>query len=445
MKSSTRKFIILIGDWAGLYLSLFLMVFIRYGDLWYKNWQIHLLPFSILFPLWIVALYGNYLYETRFFRFGIETLKAIGSAIAIALIASISAFYIFPPGLIYPRRNMVIFAVIYAVVLGLWRFGLYKILKTSIKTNLIFIGSGPEIDELEAYFKKHPHLGYNTIDVIEKLPKDITEIRKKINENNIRLIVVKSPKNDESFAERLFSLLSKNITAIGLERFYERVLYKVSPEILTDTWFIQNLENINLEIYRTIKRLADIFIATVGLLICALVYPFIALAIRLDSRGPILFKQKRVGVNDRLFSIYKFRTMRALMPGGSAETSGAQWAMPNDSRITRIGKFLRKTRMDELPQLWNVLIGEMSFVGPRPERPEFMKELTKRIPYYGMRHLIRPGITGWAQINYEYGDSVEDARIKLQYDIYYVRRRSIILDIAIILKTVKILITRQGQ
>ena len=137
--------------------------------------------------------------------------------------------------------------------------------------------------------------------------------------------------------------------------------------------------------------------------------------------------------------------MKALSPDGSAETEGPRWASTDDSRVTRVGNFLRKTRLDELPQFWNILIGDMSFVGPRPERPEFVEDLGQKIPYYNMRHLVRPGLTGWAQINFEYGDSVDDARIKLQYDIYYAKKSSIALEIAIILKTIRTVLTRQGQ
>lgn len=444
MRNTARKIIILIGDWAGLYLALFLLMVVRYAADWQANWDIHLRPFSLLFPVWIIILYGTYLYETRFLRFSIDTLRAIGTAVSIALVASITAFYIFPPGLIQPRRNMVIFALLYAVITILWRWLFYKTAGRKIKTNLIFIGSGPGTKELNAYFKKHKHLGYENKGEIKELPDDLTQLRRKIREENVRLIVVSGTEN-KSFARHLFPLLSSGATVITLEEFYERVLGKVSTEALSDLWFIKNLEDINVEVYKFLKRITDIAVSLLGLVILAITFPVISLLIKADSKGPIIFKQKRVGKNNEVFLMYKFRTMKALSPDGSAETEGPQWASTDDSRVTRVGNFLRKARLDELPQFWNILIGDMSFVGPRPERPEFVEDLGQKIPYYNMRHLVRPGLTGWAQINFEYGDSVDDARIKLQYDIYYAKKSSIALEIAIILKTIRTVLTRQGQ
>jgi len=440
-----RKLVLVVGDWLGLYAALFLLMVVRYGDLWSIQWQIHLRPFSLIFPLWLIVFYGSYLYETRFFRVNLDTLRTIATAIAISVIVSISAFYLFPPGLIYPRRNMVLFAAIYGLVVILWRSLFYQLLKGGIRTNILFIGSSPEIKELTEHFEAHPHLKYQNKGVIEAKPQNINLIKEKIKSEDIRLLVIKTPEASAEFTQILFPLLTSGLTAIELEEFYERIFHRVSPEMLNDLWFIRNLENINLEVYELIKRLADVAVALVGLVFTLILFPLVALMIKLDSPGPVIFKQQRVGRNNRVFEIYKFRTMRVLNPDGSAETAGAQWATSGDERITRVGRWLRKTRIDELPQLWNVLRGEMSFVGPRPERPEFVALLSQKLPYYNMRHLIKPGLTGWAQINFEYGDSVEDARTKLQYDIYYAKKRSLILDLAIILKTIKIVITRQGQ
>lgn len=446
MRISLKKLVLLVGDWAGLYASLFLLMLIRYGADWEANWDIHLRPFSLVFPLWIVTLYGTYLYETRFLRFNINTLRVIGTAIAIALVISILAFYVFPPGLIYPRRNMVIFGAIYGAVLAFWRWLFSQALKNRIKTNVVFIGGGTETDELLTFFKDHPHLGYETKGVFDERSFDPETVERLVREKGVRLIVAKSPHDGAHLTKHLFQILASGATIIDLEEFYERTLNKVSPEMLNDPWFIRNLENMTRDAYQFSKRALDIAIALLGLVFLS---PFLTLAavfIKLDSKGPVLYKQERVGKQGKVFTIYKLRTMRALAPDGSAETEGAVWADPGrDARVTRVGKILRRWRIDEVPQLWNVLTGDMSFVGPRPERPEFVKELRERIPYYDMRHLVRPGMTGWAQINYGYGKSVEDARIKLQYDIYYARNRSIVLDLAIIVKSMKILLTTTGS
>ena len=185
---------------------------------------------------------------------------------------------------------------------------------------------------------------------------------------------------------------------------------------------------------------AEFPVALVGLLLALPLMPFIVLAVRLDSAGPVLYRQKRVGRRGEIFYCYKFRTMRQ---DAEADT-GATWATDDDPRITRVGKFLRASRLDEIPQLWCVLKGDMHFVGPRPERPEFVEWLSKEIPYYGVRHVVRPGITGWAQVQYKYGNTREDAREKLQYDLFYIKNASLGLDLLIMFQTIKIVLLGRG-
>jgi lipopolysaccharide/colanic/teichoic acid biosynthesis glycosyltransferase len=174
--------------------------------------------------------------------------------------------------------------------------------------------------------------------------------------------------------------------------------------------------------------------------ICLPFLPLIFLAVRISSPGPVFFSQTRVGRRGRLFTIYKFRTMRT-----DAEANGAVWAAKDDARVTPIGRFMRKIRIDEIPQLWNVLRGDMAFVGPRPERPEFVQWLSQEIPYYDLRHMIRPGVTGWAQVRYRYGASLEETKCKLEYDLYYVKHMSIGLDLLIMFETIKTILLRRGS
>ena len=444
MQRILRKLTVLAGDLVCLYLALFLLMFVRYGENWQPNWEVHLRPFSLTFVLWILTIYGTYLYETRYIRFGVNTLRAIGTAVAISTIASVTAFYIFPPGLIYPRRNMVLFAIIFGALMTLWRLLFYKTAGRRIKTNLLFVGGGTAAKELKEYFNQHKHLGYESKGELETIPDDIETFNHRIKSEGIKLIVVNGRRSDEP-TKHLFSLLASGVSVIELEEFYEDILGKVSLDTFSDLWFINNLENINAEVYRIVKRSTDIAIGILGSIVFVVLYIPAGLIIKIDSRGPVIFKQRRVGKDNKAFTMYKFRTMRVLNSDGSAETGGAEWTQENDKRITRVGKLFRNTRIDELPQFVNILLGDMSFVGPRPERPEFVDKLVKEIPYYNMRHLVRPGLTGWAQINFEYGDSVDDARTKLQYEIYYAKKRSMALDVAIILKTARIVLSRQGQ
>ena len=178
----------------------------------------------------------------------------------------------------------------------------------------------------------------------------------------------------------------------------------------------------------------------VGMILTAPLWPLVMMVVKLDSAGPVFYTQRRVGKGGRVFYVIKFRTMRQ----DAEAANGPQWAGLHDPRITRVGRFLRSSRLDEIPQLWCVLKGDMAFVGPRPERPEFVESLSKEIPYYGVRHMVRPGLTGWAQIRYKYGSTVQDAREKLQYDLFYIKNASIGLDLLIMFQTIKIVLLRRG-
>jgi sugar transferase (PEP-CTERM system associated) len=221
--------------------------------------------------------------------------------------------------------------------------------------------------------------------------------------------------------------------------FCERELGKIDLGSLQPSWMLFSDGFKYSKRSLAAKRLFDLVLAS---LFFILLWPFMlltALAVKLESPGPVLYHQLRVGLNGRHFRIYKFRSMRQ-----DAEKSGAQWATKNDARITRVGAFIRNTRLDELPQLYNVLSGSMSFVGPRPERPEFVTDLSQQIPYYDLRHKVKPGLMGWAQLKYPYGASVEDARNKLQYDLYYTKNHSFFIDILIMIQTVEIILLGKG-
>lgn len=222
--------------------------------------------------------------------------------------------------------------------------------------------------------------------------------------------------------------------------FYERVTGKLLIESINPSWFIFSSGFRVTAMNRLVKRIVDIGCALFGLLLFLPVLPLVVLLIKLDSPGPVLFRQERVGEREKPFTLFKFRSMRTDAEKGT----GAVWAQKDDPRVTRLGRFLRKSRIDEIPQLLNVLFGDMSLVGPRPERPEFVEQLKQVIPYYSERHFIKPGVTGWAQVRYPYGASVEDAVEKLRYDLYYIKNLSIAFDILIILETVKVVLFQRG-
>jgi exopolysaccharide biosynthesis polyprenyl glycosylphosphotransferase len=233
-----------------------------------------------------------------------------------------------------------------------------------------------------------------------------------------------------------------DIPVIGPSQLVERVCER-TPVMLGDhAWMLEqgSLNPGRSAFYTGLKRVLDLTAASVGLLVCSPLMLGTALAVKLTSRGPIFFTQLREGRYKQPFRIVKFRTMRT-----DAEQAGAQWATKNDPRVTPIGAFLRKSRLDELPQFWNVLVGDMSLVGPRPERPEFNQMLVERIPWYDLRHLAKPGLTGWAQVCYPYGASVEDAIAKLEYEVYWMKKASLRFDLRIILRTIAVVVGLRGR
>ncbi len=254
-----------------------------------------------------------------------------------------------------------------------------------------------------------------------------------------RVIVAMENRRGSMPVRELLNLRLNGVVIEDASALMERLLGRLPLEGLNPSTLIFT-HGFNVKAsQQIIRRLISIAVSFVGLCICLPFIPFIVLAVRLSSPGPIFFRQTRVGLRGRHFSVIKFRTMRQ-----DAEAHGAVWATKNDPRVTALGRFMRKTRLDEIPQLWNVLRGEMGFVGPRPERPEFVQWLANEIPFYELRHMIRPGITGWAQVRYQYGASLEETKQKLEYDLYYVKHLSVGLDLLIMFETIKTIILRRG-
>jgi len=322
---------------------------------------------------------------------------------------------------------------------------------------MIIVGINPQAIELAKFIKNNPQLGYNFLYIIDidntdedslknaeglNIRHGIKDMRQEIDRDRIDTIVV-SPEiyKIPELINVFYKLLDSGTVFQNLASFYEKTTGRVPLEAIDQVWFLENLTEGTKRIYETTKRFLDIVLAIIIGIPFLIALPFIALAIKIDSTGSILYRQKRFGRAGKIFSIIKLRTMHK----DAEQNTGAVWAKDNDPRVTRLGKFLRRSRIDELPQLWNILTGNMSFVGPRAERPEFHETIKKDVSFYEERYLIKPGLSGWAQINYRYGSSVKDAAEKLQYDLYYIKNRSLILDLGIILKTINISMRQAGR
>lgn len=268
------------------------------------------------------------------------------------------------------------------------------------------------------------------------------EFPKFVQENNISLIILCREKLASS---EIREILAMKLKGVEVKSYFDYMIEnegKIEVEFITEEWLLQayGFKILRSQIQNNIKRVFDIIMAIIIGVMTLPVMAVAAIIVRLESPGSIIYSQDRVGENGKEFKVHKFRSMR-----NDAEKDGAKWAQVNDPRVTKFGNFMRKTRIDELPQLINVLKGEMSFIGPRPERMVFIKELEKEIPYYNLRHMVKPGLTGWAQVMYPYGASVEDARRKLEYDLYYIKHHSLYLDMMIMFMTFKTVVFGKGR
>jgi sugar transferase (PEP-CTERM system associated) len=329
-----------------------------------------------------------------------------------------------------------------------WRLGYGWLVQLPILVERVYVlGTGERAQRLVQGLRQNPEIGVEIASWTGKVEGEVTlesvaaHLMEAVKKQRVhRVIVAATDRRGTIPMQELLALRLQGVKIEEATSWLEKISGKIEVENLYPSWLVFNEGFRRSTTFVVVRRMLSVIIALPGLLLTLPLLPFIILAVRLDSAGPVFYTQTRMGKGGRLFKVVKFRTMRH----DAEAASGPQWAGNNDPRVTRVGKFLRTTRLDEIPQLWCVLKGDMAFVGPRPERPEFIEQLSKEIPYYGVRHMVRPGVTGWAQIKYKYGSTVADAREKLQYDLYYIKKAAIGLDLLIMFQTVKTVLLRRG-
>ncbi len=448
-----KKIILLFGDILILYLSLWLTLLIRYGaNFDFNRWQQHFWPFTIIYFFWLIIFYIAGLYELTLARNNINFYSTLLRGLMINAGLAVAFFYFIPYFGIAPKTNLFLDLAIFTLLFSGWRQVYNHLLKTSTLLNNVLIigrdGKNKETKQINQIVKNNPQLGYRIINQIR--PQDIQtpfDLLEMATQKNIKTIITAiDPHYDSKLVQSLYQCLPLKISFSDLPSFYEKILGKVPISSIGEIWFLENLTESQKNFYEAFKRIFDMLAAFVFGLITLPFYPLAILIIKINSHGPIFIKQRRIGHDGQIFILYKFRTMYATAKDGSSEPDGKPiYAQVDDPRVTKIGNILRKTRLDEFPQLWNVLIGQMSFIGPRPERIEFVQQCEKETPYYQIRHIVKPGLTGWAQVNFRYGASVKDSIEKLQYELYYIKHRSFILDLSILLRTIKIVLKGVGQ
>ena len=449
-KSKLRQLILLLGDWLLLYASLAAALLIRYRRWPETNlWQQHTAIFNWLFIVWLLIFYVANLYNLNVLAKGPRFTERVIKAIVPAGLLSLIIFYLLPAAAIAPKTNLLVFSLIYTGSFLAWRhLWRHSLRKTLPRNNVLLIGYDQMADELWQLLNNAPHLGYKPALLFTQnndqplagwtVIRQADQLATAIKDYHINTLVIADRyRADEQINQILFSLLPLNLTYLTLSSFYEQLTGKVPLAAIGQLWFLENLNLTEKRWYLTAKRGFDVVLASLGLVISAILWPLIALVIKLASPGPIILKQQRSGRDNQPFTIYKFRTMRVPDPNKP---------LTDEQRITASGRWLRQTRLDEIPQLINILKGDMSFIGPRPERPELIDGLAKELPFYNIRSLIRPGITGWDQVSGEYhSPSLEDTYKKLQHDLFYLKNCSIYLDLTIILKTLTTVLSREGK
>jgi sugar transferase (PEP-CTERM system associated) len=453
-----RPAVLVLGEMSLLSAAVWAGTYARLGEygvtlLWTTD---GLLKALLIVGVCQLCLYYADLYELRgtvdLIDLTVKLIQALGAASLI-----LALLYFWFPDLIIGRGVFLVAALFIASLVVLWRFVFgWLALHTSPTQRLLLVGTEAVAIELaRELHQRRQELGVEIVGFVDPDPSrigapvlnpgvvgtidDIPSLIIRLRADRV-VVSLADARGKLPMDQLLDSRLRSGVAFDHLASVYEEYTGKIAIENLRPSWLIFSDGFSKSRVLLAAKRTFDTVAASVGLAIAAPVGLVIAVLTKIMSPGPILYHQERVGLNGQTFTVHKFRTMRQ----DAEAATGPVWSATNDPRVTHLGSFLRRTRLDELPQLWNILKGEMSFVGPRPERPTFVGQLTERIPFYGQRHVVKPGLTGWAQVRYTYGASVEDAIQKLQYDLYYIKNMSIALDLVIVLETIKTVVLRRG-
>lgn len=409
----------------------------------------------ICISIFFFVVYGLYdrhvLYKRR------RLVQHILMASAGVLVLGIVWFYLFPLQLdLRPKVILILYVVYGAIGVSLVRWR-YFLLRRKLDTNsfgLVSLGGGSRLKELHQYIASAPYTGFRATELID--PKmyttesDMDALQDRLSKMKIQYLVIDTKdENAEQIARKMYSLVFSGVKFVSYQDMYERIFDKEDLEYIDERWFMAHITGKTDYIYTILKRIMDLCIALPLFILSIVIYPFVYIAIKLEDRGPLFARMDRIGQNNKIINIVKFRSMRdvddgtwVLKEGRGAEDKKNEG---RQVRVTKVGRFIRKTRIDELPQLWNVVKGDLSLIGPRPEMPKMVEFYEKEIPFYSVRHTIRPGLSGWAQIHHEVPPhSVDGTKEKLSYDLYYLKHRSIFLDLLIALRTMQTVLSAVG-
>jgi exopolysaccharide biosynthesis polyprenyl glycosylphosphotransferase len=434
--------LIFLGDIILLYFSLWVTLALRY--LAWPDPQLfaqHASPFSYLFVAWVLVFYIASLYEPHTVVFKSKIPATILNVQIVNSVIAVLFFYFIPAFEIAPKTNLFLYLGVSFVLISLWRIFGVQVLGLRRKERAVLIGSSDETRRLYQVVNENPLYPVHFITWVDLEKIDgidfEDEILARIYSERVSLVVI-DLKNEKvaPILPKLYNLIFSHIRFVEQYRIYEDIFDKIPLSLIGYSWFLENVSSRAHFGFDLAKRAMDIVISLPLLVVSLPLYPLVALGSQIFQSGPIFFRQERVGKGNQPIHIIKFRTMTVHDD-------------PRERTVTAFGKFMRRSRLDELPQLWNVLSGELSLIGPRPEIPELVRHYTEQIPYYRMRHLVAPGLSGWAQVHHDkhphHAADVEETKEKLAYDLYYLKNRSLALEIKIALKTVRTLLSRSGK
>ena len=432
------------GDVVFFLVSLWLTLLFRYANLPSATLFVqHITPFAVLFFVWVIVFFIAGLYEKHTVILKSRLPNIILNAQVTNSLIAVLFFYFIPYFGITPKTTLFIYLVISFCLILFWRIRVVSLFGSRRREPAMLIGSGPEVNELIEEVNHNNRYNLYFVSFINLDKTDIidfqTDILDRIYTDNITVVVMDlRNRKIEPILPHLYNLIFSNIRFLDKYKVYEDIFDRVPFSLLRYNWFLENISASSKIVYDSFKRLIDVILSLVGSLITVLLTPFVWIAVKLDDGGPIFIVQERIGQGGRKINLVKFRSMKSSDRG--------VWVIEKDDRLTRVGKFLRKSRIDEFPQFWNILRGDISLIGPRPDIYDLGLQLAKDIPYYTIRSVIKPGLSGWAQIKQDLPpQSLEETRIRLVYDLYYVKNRSVFLDLKIILQTLKTLASRSGR
>ncbi|MBU3668643.1 MAG: exopolysaccharide biosynthesis polyprenyl glycosylphosphotransferase [Candidatus Taylorbacteria bacterium] len=437
---------LLVGDIVVFVASLWLALLFRNFNAPSAQYFLdHLIPFSLLFVVWMLVFFIAGLYDTYTLLVKSRVSQKVITAHIFNVLLATLFFYVVPFFAVTPKVILALYLLVSLVLLGTWRFLIYPSITKRSALKVLVLGGGVDVSYLEHRVSQSEGEFLHIVGVCT--PEDIAhmsdvdvskKIKERVEKENISVVAIDllNPVI-QKHVPALYTLIFEGIQFVNIQDLYENVTDRVPLSLINETWFLEHASIEPNFIYDVIKRVMDLCISIPLFIVSLFVYPFVWIGMKLEDGGPMFYTPIRVGQGGKQIQMYKFRTMTVMDAGNQLGQ--------NKDKITKLGKFMRVTRIDELPQLWNILKGDLSLIGPRPEFPNLVDLYNKEIPHYNVRHLIKPGLSGWAQIHHEKPPhTIEETMEKLAYDLYYIKNKSVFLDLKIALQTIKTLLSRVG-